>query len=287
MQIEIRKRRLARSTGGDLLLLLFLIAGASFMVLPMVLIISNAFKPLSELFLFPPQFFVRNPTIKNFHDLLIMMAHSWVPMGRYLLNSLLIVILGTAGNVMVASLAAYIISVRTFPGAKLFMGMVILSLMFTPEVTQIPNYITIAFLGWVDTHKAIIIPAWASSLGLYIMKNFIDSMIDRSLIEAAEIDGANEFRIYWQLVMPNVKPAWLTMVILLFQQLWRTQGGHYIYSEQLKTLPYALNQISQGGVARQGVAAAIMVVMMFVPIVVFLVNQSKIVDTMGTSGMAN
>lgn len=257
------------------------------MVLPMVLTICNAFKPLSELFLFPPRFFVRNPTLKNFHDLLVMMAQSWVPMGRYLLNSLLIVVLGTLGNVLIASMAAYILSVRSFPGAKLFMSMVVLSLMFTSEVTRIPNYVTIAAFGWIDSHKAIIIPAWGSSLGLYLMRNFIDSMINRSLIEAAEIDGASEFRIYWQIVMPNVKPAWLTMVILLFQQLWRTQGGHYIYSEQLKTLPYALNQLVQGGVARQGVGAAVTVIMMTVPIIVFLINQSKIVDTMGTSGMAN
>ncbi|MGB4267131.1 MAG: ABC transporter permease subunit, partial [Limnochordia bacterium] len=113
-------------------------------------------------------------------------------------------------------------------------------------------------------------------------------MIDRSLIEAAEIDGAGDFRIYWQIVMPNIKPAWLTMIILSFQELWRTQGGHYIYSEQLKTLPYALNQLAaQGGVARQGVQAAVTLIMMIVPIIVFLINQSKIVDTMGHSGMAN
>ncbi len=284
---KFRKKRLARSTGGDLVVLIFLLLGAAFMVLPMVLTICNAFKPLSELFLFPPRFFVRNPTLKNFHDLLVMMAQSWVPMGRYLLNSLLIVVLGTLGNVLIASMAAYILSVRSFPGAKLFMSMVVLSLMFTSEVTRIPNYVTIAAFGWIDSHKAIIIPAWGSSLGLYLMRNFIDSMINRSLIEAAEIDGASEFRIYWQIVMPNVKPAWLTMVILLFQQLWRTQGGHYIYSEQLKTLPYALNQLVQGGVARQGVGAAVTVIMMTVPIIVFLINQSKIVDTMGTSGMAN
>lgn len=287
MGISIRKKRLSRSAGGDFAILLLLFLGAAFMVLPLILTISNAFKPLSELFLFPPQFFPRNPTFKNFHDLMIVMAQSWVPMGRYLINSLLIVIVGTAGNVIFASLAAYIMSVRKFPGSKLFMTIVVLSLMFSSEVTQIPNYVTIAALGWVNSFKAVIIPAWASSLGLYLMKNFIDSMIDRSLIEAAEIDGANEFRIYWQLVMPNVKPAWLTMVILLFQQLWRTQGNHFLYSEQLKTLPYALNQIVQGGVARQGVGAAVTVIMMLIPIVVFVINQSKVVDTMGTSGMAN
>lgn len=285
--LDIRKKRLTRSPGGDVTILIFLLATGAFMLMPLVLAVSNAFKPLSELFLFPPQFFVQNPTLKNFQDLLILMAQSWVPMSRYLLNSLLIVTIGTAGNVFFGSLASYILSVRKFPGSNLFLSMVVLSLMFTNEVTQIPNYVTIAAFGWVNTYKAVIIPSWGSSLGLYLMKNFIDSMIDRSLVEAAEIDGANEFRIYWRIVMPNVKPAWLTMVILLFQQLWQTTGGNFLYSEQLKTLPYALQQIVQGGVARQGVAAAVTLIMMTVPFIVFIVNQSKVVDTMGTSGMAN
>jgi len=278
---------LARSTGGDLVIMMFLLIGGAFMVIPMIMIISNAFKPLNELFLFPPRLIVRNPTTKNFHDLMVMMAQSWVPFGRYLLNSLIIVFFGTLGNVFFGSLAAYVISIRKVPGTRFFMGIVILSLMFSSEVTRIPNYVTIAWLGWIDSLRAIIIPRWSSSMGLYLMKNFMDHMIDRSLVEAAEMDGANDFRIYWQIVMPNVKPAWLTMIILLFQELWRTQGGHYIYSEQLKTLPYALSQITQGGVARQGVQAAVTLVMMVIPIIVFLVNQSKIVDTMGTSGMAN
>ena len=287
-RFSIRKTRLSRSTGGDIVIILFLLIGGAFMVIPMILIISNAFKPLNELFLFPPRLIVRNPTTKNFHDLMVMMAQSWVPFGRYLLNSLIIVTLGTLGNVFFGSLAAYVISVRRVPGTKTFMSIVVLSLMFTSEVTRIPNYVTIAFLGWLDSLRSIIIPRWSAPLGLYLVSRFIEGMIDRSLIEAAEIDGAGDFRIYWQIVMPNIKPAWLTMIILSFQELWRTQGGHYIYSEQLKTLPYALNQLAaQGGVARQGVQAAVTLIMMIVPIIVFLINQSKIVDTMGHSGMAN
>ena len=286
-RLGIRKRRLARSTGGDVVIMLFLLIGALFMVIPMILVISNAFKPLSELFLFPPRLIVRNPTLKNFHDLMVMMAQSWVPFGRYLLNSLVIVTVGTLGNVLFGSLAAYIVSIRKFPGSRIFMSMVVFSLMFSAEVTRIPNYVTIAFLGWIDSLKAIIIPRWSAPLGLYLVSRFIDGMINRSLIEAAEIDGASDLRIYWQIVMPNIKPAWLTMIILSFQELWRTQGGHYIYSEQLKTLPYALSQITQGGVARQGVQHAVTLIMMIIPIIVFVINQSKIVDTMGHSGMAN
>ena len=130
-------------------------------------------------------------------------------------------------------------------------------------------------LGWLDTYAAIIVPAWSSSLGLFLMKQFMEQIND-SLLEAARIDGASEFHIFWRIVMPNVKPAWLTLIILSFQSLWNETGGRFIYSEELKTLPYALNQIIQGGVARAGVGAAVGVIMMIVPIVVFVFNQSKL-----------
>lgn len=285
--ISIRNKRLARSAGGDAVVFVFLLLAASFTALPIVFAISNAFKPLSELFLFPPRLFVRNPTLANFQDLFMLMAQSWVPMTRYLLNSLIIVALGTVGNVLAASMAAYILSTRKFIGANLFMGMVVLSLMFSQEVTAIPNYIVLAKLGWIDTYTAVIVPAWGSTLGLYLMRKFIDAMVPVELLEAARIDGASEFRTYWGIVMPIVKPAWLTMIILMFQNLWANTGGHFIYSEQLKPLPHALNQIVEGGVARQGVGAAVTVLMMILPITVFVINQSQIIETMGTSGMAN
>lgn len=287
MKFSLTKRRVSRSFGGDLFIFVILAMMAAFMAIPMVLAISNAFKPLNEFFLFPPRLIVRNPTMDNFLNLFTIMGGSWVPLSWYLLNSLIIVFFGTAGNVLFASLAAYAISKHKFPGANLFMGMIVLSLMFAREVTSIPNYVIIASFGWINSYWAVIVPSWGSTLGLYLMKNFIDAMIPDSLLEAARIDGASEWRIFWQLVMPIVKPAWLTMIILLFQELWRTTGGNFIYSEELRTLPSALGQIVSGGVARQGVGAAVILLMMLIPIIVFLINQSRILETMGTSGMAN
>lgn len=286
-KITWTKRRVSRSAGGDIFIFVVLAVMATFMALPMILAVSNAFKPLNEFFIFPPRLLVRNPSMDNFLNLFNIMAGSWVPLSRYLLNSLIIVVFGTVGNVVFASMAAYAISKHRFPGANIFMGMIVLSLMFAKEVTNIPNYVLIASFGWIDTYQAVIVPSWGSTLGLYLMKNFIDAMIPDSVLEAARIDGASEFRIFWQLVMPIVKPAWLTMIILLFQDLWKTTGGNFIYSEELRTLPSALGQIVAGGVARQGVGAAVILIMMIVPIVVFLVNQSRILETMGTSGMAN
>ena len=285
MAIKIRKKRLSRSTGGDLVIFFFLALGAAFMAMPMVYTISQAFKPLNELWLFPPQFFVRNPTMDNFNDLLVLMGKSWVPISRYLFNSLFIVIVGMLGNVITGSLAAYALSKHVFPGRNLINQVIVLSLMFSPAVTSIPNYLTISWLGWVNTYWSVIVPQWQWTLGLYLMRNFIGAMVHDSLLEAARIDGASEFRIYAQIVMPLVKPAWLTLIILVFQNLWKETGSLFIYAEELKTLPYALSQVAAGGIARAGVSAAITLVMMAVPIIVFVINQSKIVETMGTSGM--
>lgn len=286
MDLRITERRLSGSVVGDVFIFLMLGAGAAFMALPLVFAISQSFKPLNELFIFPPRFFVRHPTLDNYYDLFVLMAKSWVPTTRYLFNSLLIVTLGTAGNVLFGSLCAYALSKHDFPGKKLFNEMILLSLMFAPAVLMIPNYLTISYLGWVNTYMSIIVPAWASTLGVFLMRNFIDAMVHDSLLEAARIDGASEFDCYWRIVMPIVKPAWLTLIILTFQSLWGQDGGTYIYAEQLKPLPYALSQILAGGVGRAGVAAAVTVLLMAVPITVFVINQSRIVQTLGASGIA-
>ena len=283
--MQLRTKRISRSPGGDAFIFTLLFMGAVFMALPMFFVISNAFKPLNELFLFPPKLFVRNPTLNNFKDLFVLISSSWIPFSRYVFNTLFITTAGTLGHVILASMAAYALAKHKFPGSKLIFTTVVLSLMFAPEVTAIPNYLTMSALGWIDTYAAVIVPAWAASLGLFLMKQFMDQMVPDTLLEAAKIDGAHEFTIFWKIVMPIVRPAWLTLIILSFQGLWQSTGGNFIYSEELKTLPYALNQIAQGGIARAGVAAAVALLMMIVPVTVFVINQASVVETMGTSGM--
>src|SRR5690554_4500970 len=284
VDFSIRRMRINRSTSGDVFLLSILILTGLFMVIPMVYTITSAFKPMNEIFLYPPKILVYNPTLDNFKDLFILMGESWVPITRYLSNSILIVLLGTGGHVIFSSLGAYVVSKHQFPGKKLFAEMVLLSLMFSPEVTAIPNYLIMSKIGWINSLSSIIVPAWGYSLGFYLMSRFMTQIPD-TLLEAAKIDGASELRIFWTIVMPYVKPAWLTLMILSFQQLWREQGGRFIYKEVLKPLPYALQQIAAGGIARQGVAMAVALIMMLVPIILFMFNQSKIVETMGTSGI--
>ena len=279
-----KKKRMSRSLGGDIALFLMLCLFGAFSAYPLVYTIFAAFKPLSELFIYPPKLFVMNPTFDNFIDLGLVMSDSWVPFSRYFFNTIFITLAGTVGHVLIASMAAYPLAKHRFPGSKLIFGMVVYSLMFAAQVTDTPRYIIFSGIGLVDTQWAIIVPAFAYSLGLYLMRQFM-SDINMELIEAAKIDGANEFQIYWRIVMPLVKPAWMTLIILLFQQLWNNDGGTYIYSEQLKPLSYSLNQIVNSGVARTGTASAVMLIMMIVPVTVFVLSQSQIIETMAHSGM--
>ena len=159
------------------------------------------------------------------------------------------------------------------------------SLMFTSTVTAIANFLTLSALHLMDNPFAIIIPAWGSTMGLYLMKQFMDSSISDDVLESARLDGCSEIKTFWQIAMPMVKPAWLTLIIYSFQGLWNTGSSPYIYSEQYKTLNYAIAQITAGGVARAGAAAAGTVIMMIVPILVFIITQSNIIETMASSGM--
>ena len=279
-----RHAKVNRSPVTTVFLFLFVLILGLFMVIPLVLIVSNSFKPLNELWIFPPKLFPMHPTTDNYRDMITVMSDSVVPFTRYLFNTVLITVCGTAGHIVLASMAAFPLAKKKFPGRGLIFGMIVMALMFNGTVTAIPNYVTMAKLKWIDTYLPMIVPAFASSLGLYLMKQFMEQIPD-ALIEAAKIDGAKEGRIFLQIVMPNVKSAWLTLMLLSVQGLWNTGSTSFVFSEELKTLAYALSQILAGGIARQGIGNAVSVLMMAVPIGIFLFTQSNIIETMSTSGM--
>jgi ABC-type glycerol-3-phosphate transport system permease component len=281
-------RKPNRSLGGDIFIWFLLALFGFFFAFPLIFAINNAFKPLNEIFMVPPQLFVINPTFGNFQDLFIIMSRSWVTFTRYVFNTVFVTAAGTVGHIFFASMGAYAISKYVFPGSKFFFNLVITTLMFSGFVTQIPNFLILAGLGWIDTYWAIIVPAFAMPMGFFLLKQFIDT-VPMSLVESAKIDGANEWRIYTSIVMPLVKPAMLTAMIFSVQALWNNPAGNLIYTEQLKTLPFALGQIMGSphapNVARAGVAAAVAVVMMIVPIGLFITAQSNILATMANSGI--
>lgn len=280
----IKRRRPNRSLYGDLGIYLMLILVACAMAFPLVFAVSSALKPLDELFRFPPTVFPQHPTLDNFSDLIVTMGQSWVPFSRYIVNTVFITAVGTFGHLVIASMAAFVLAKYDFPGGGLFFGIVTTALMFSGYVTGIPNYVIMSKLQIIDTYLALLLPAFAAPIGLFMMKQFMEGL-PTALIEAAHIDGAGEFRIFWNIVMPNVKPAWLTVIIFSVQSLWNTSASNVIYSEAKKTLVYALQQIQAGGIARTGQAAAVTVVVMAVPICIFVLSQSQILETMASSGI--
>ena len=277
-------KKLNRSMAGNTLLFIIMGISGLFMVLPLVMIVNNALKPLDEIYQFPPRIFVRNPTLTNFSDLFVLMNESWVPFSRYIFNTIIISLGGMLGHVIVASMAAYPLAKHKFPGKALLFSMVVLSMMFSWTVTQIPQYLIISWLGINNTYAALVLPAWAFGMGLYLMKQFMEQLPD-SLMESARLQGANEWQIFWQIVMPNVRPAWLTLAIFQFQQMWGNTGGMFLRSEELKPLQYSLQQITSGGVSRAGAGAAVTFIIAAIPIIFFLICQSSILETMTTSGM--
>lgn len=280
-----RELRINRSRAGDIAILIFISLYGIVLVLPLIYAISQSLKPLSELWAFPPKFFVENPTLKNFKDLLNLTSDSWVPFSRNILNTILISVVGTGGHLIMSAMCAYVFAKHNFPGRNFMFNMVVLSLMFSSAVTGIPSYIIMTKLHLLDSLYSVILPAFGSSLGLYLMKQFMETNIPDTLLEAARIDGSSEWNTFWRIVMPLVKPASLTLIIFSFQGLWNMGATTYIQSEQNKTINFVLSQIANGGVARQGTTAAATVIMMLVPIIMFVVSQSNIVETVATSGM--
>ena len=289
MSKKLRTRRhkvvLNRSAGGDAGITVMLTILGAFMFLPMLYVILQSLKPLDELWMFPPRFIVRNPTLKNYRDLFTLMNTSWVPFSRYIFNTVFTSVTGTVGNLFFSSLAAYAMAKIKFPGGKRMFKTVRTSLMFHSTVTAITSFIIMSSFHLVDTYFAIIIPAWATSLGLYLMKQFMETNVSDAVLESARLDGASELRTFWVIAMPMVKPAWLTLIIYSFQDLWNKGSSIYIHSEQLKSFNYAIGQIMAGGIKRAGASAASTVIMMLVPIMVFVISQSNIIETMGSSGM--
>ncbi len=262
---------------------------ALFTMLPIVYMISTAFKPLEEMFLYPPRFLVRHPTMRNFVDLLLAMDALTVPFTRYLFNSLFVTLATVTFTVILSSMAAYpLAKYPRMPGAKTFFAIIVSALMFAPEVTQIPRYLIVDRLGMIDSYWGLIIPSLAGTYGLFLMKQFMEQL-PTELIEAAKVDGATEWRIFWQIVMPLVRPAWITLVIFSFISTWNDFFTPLIFtrSEQMKTLPLIMSSIGGGPgiVARSGAVAAASMVVVLPTLIIFVLLQRYVMQTMAYSGI--
>ena len=279
------KKRLTRSLGGNIAVGMILVLLGAFMVLPLLYTVVSAFKPFHEIFVFPPRFFVRNPTLDNFTNLIELTSNMWVPLIRYIFNSVFISAAATLIHILFASAAAYPLAKHTFPGKEKIFTVMVAMLMFSGAVTALPQYIILSGLQLIDSYMAIIFPAIGSTLGVFLMRQFMVQMIPDSVIEAARIDGASEYRTFFSIIMPNVKPAWLTLMVFTFQATWANNGVTFIYSEELKTLPTALGQIATAGIARMGEGMAASLLLILPPIALFIFSQTKVVETMAFAGV--
>lgn len=275
---------LTRSRAGNLMAFLFLLLFGAFIALPIYYSVINAFKPISELFLFPPRFVVYRPTLGNFASILRVQAQSLVPAERYVFNSVFVTAVSTVGYVVIASMAAYPLAKHTFPGKGVISKIIVFAILFRPEVTALPQYMMMAKLNMLDTYWALILPAMGTSFGVFLMTQFTSSLPD-DILEAAHIDGAGEKYTFFKIVVPAVKPAWLTLVIFTFISSWNIAGTQFTYSESMKLLPTMMQQINSGGIIRTGVTAAVSVLLMIPPIVIFLFCQNSVIETMAYSGI--
>lgn len=278
-------KRYSRSKTGNGFFLVFLIAAGFFTLIPMIYTLVTSFKPLDELLVFPPRFFVLRPTLKNYLSLPSLLSNLKVPLSRYIFNSVMISVVSTFFQIIFASMAAFVLSKGKSAGRKLFFAIIQFALLYNTYTLAIPQYIIFSKLRIVNTYWVYIFPTLASTVGVFLVKQYMDDGIPVALLEAARIDGAGMFRIFWKIVMPNIKPAWLTMMLFSFRDMWSLQPSGTIFDEELKTLPSVMTQISQGGIARSGSAMAAAVIMMVPPIAVYLVSQSNVLETMSSAGI--
>lgn len=285
MKRDREYKRYTRSKIGNFFYFAFLFLAGCFTVLPMVYTIVTSFKPLDELLVFPPRFFVYRPTIENYAALPTLLSNLKIPLSRYIFNSVFITVVTVFFQIIISSMAAFVLSKLNIRGGKLFFVIVQFALLYNAYTLAIPQYVIFSKLQLVNTYWIYILPNLQSCMGVFLIKQYMDDSIPFALLEAARIDGAGNFQSFWRIVMPNIKPAWLTLLLFSFSTMWAYQPSGTIFDEDLKTLPNVMSQISNGGIARSGSAMAAAVILMIPPILVYLISQSNVMETMSSAGI--
>lgn len=273
---------------GQLKLIIAVLPLAVFMILPIIYIICHAFKPVEELFAFPPRFFVTRPTLDNFRDLMKASQTSGIPLSRYVFNSLIVTLADVVLSIVLSTSAGFALSKLKFKGKEALMEINNMALMFVPVAVMIPRYLIIKQLGMTNNYLAHVLPLVAMPVSLFLVKQFIDQIPD-ALIDAAYMDGANDFIVYWKIIFPLVRPAVATSAILAFQQVWVNveTSNLYMSEDGLRTLAFYMNTLTNvnNTVAGQGVAAAATLIMFVPNLLMFIICQKSVMNTMAHSGI--
>lgn len=283
-KLRASNKQAGRRYGSTIAIFTVLLLVGLFMLLPIYLTVIMSIKPVEELFIFPPKLYAVRPTLDNFRDMFRDMSSNRVPFSRYVFNSISVTVTVTVLQCIFCSMAAFVLAKCRFPGSKLINSIIVIALLYQSNVIYIMQYIVMSRLHLIDSPLALILPSIASPMGLFLMRQSI-SQIPDSIIEAAKVDGAGLFRICWQIVMPNQKPALMTLIIFAFQAAWNIQSGSLVFREEYKTLPTVVTQAAASGLAKAGVAMAAAVFMLVPPIVIFMLAQRQVIETMAHSGI--
>lgn len=283
-KIKATSGQAGKKHGGTAAIFVFLLAVGIFMLFPIYLTLVMSVKPVEELFVFPPKLYTLRPTLDNFSDMFRDLHSNRVPFSRYVANSITVTLTVTLLQCITGSMAAFVLAKCRFPGSKAINSIIVVSLLYQSNVIYIMQYIVMAKLHLIDNPLALILPSVASPMTLFLMRQSISQMPD-SVIDAAKVDGAGLFRICWQIVIPNQKPALMTLIIFAFQGAWNIQSGAFVFQEQYKTLPTVVSQAAASGMAKAGVAMAAAVFMLVPPVVIFMLAQRQVIETMANSGI--
>ncbi len=280
-----QSKRYTRSRVGNAVYVTFLLLFGIFSVLPLIYCITTSFKPLDELMIFPPRFLVTRPTAQNYLALPGLLSNLRIPLSRYIFNSVFISLVTTVLYVFISTMAAFVLTKSRIKGKKVIFKAIQYALLFNAFTLAIPQYLIFSYLKMIDTYWVYVLPYLASTMGVFLMKQYMEGSVPDALLEAARIDGAGYFRTFWEIVFPMVKPCCMTLTLFAFRDVWSGVPGGTIFSEALKTLPAIMTQITAGGIARAGSAMAVTVIMMLPPILVYMISQSNVLESMNSAGI--
>lgn len=286
VRTALNTKKYTRSKIGNVFYFSFLSITGLFSVLPLIYCVTTSLKPLDEILLFPPRLIVvKRPTFENFLALPNLLSNLKIPLSRYIFNSVFTTVITTILYVFIAAMAAFVLAKGELKCSKVIFLIVQFALLFNAYTLSVPQYLIFSKIHIIDTYWVYILPHIASTMGVFLMKQYIDGYVPNALIEAATIDGAGYVSIFFKIILPIVKPAWLTLTLFGFRDIWSSVPQGTIFSEQLKVLPQIFAQITSGGIARTGSAMAASVIMMIPPILVYLISQSNVVEAMSSAGI--
>lgn len=278
------KKGMSRDAKRAILMWLILLPLAFIIIIPLLYMFSMAFTTEANQFILPIRWIPIPPTLQNFQKIF---ADPLLPLARWFGNSLLVASVGTVIILIVSSLSGYAFARLEFPGKGILFSLLLFSLMIPAAITLIPVFLLLRTFGMLDTYNAIWWPAAASVTGIFLLRQHFYS-VPRELEDAARVDGANRFRIYWQICLPLVRGALVALAIFTFLGLWNDLFWPLIVLNKQTnlTLPIGLVVLQQGSYIQRGLAFAGAFVASVPALIFYIIFQRQIIAGITTTGMA-